>query len=94
MAGKNYVKGTDPLTDARLADFHIAAAGGYTLLGLSEKDYKDLASMCIQYSRDMVKKAVITAYNDYTVHGTKIRNFGGMVRTIIRSMLSVDRAAA
>lgn len=94
MAGKEYIQGTDPLADARLSSYHIAAASGYTLLGLSEKDYKDLASMCIQYSRDMVQKAVITVYNDYTVHGTEIRNFGGIVRTIIRSMLSADRAAA
>ena len=50
--------------------------------------------MCIQYSRDMVQKAIITVYNDYTVHGTEIRNFGGIVRTIIRSMLSADRDAA
>lgn len=94
MAGKKYIQGADPLTDARLSSYHIAAASGYTLLGLSEKDYKDLASMCIQYSRDMVQKAIITVYNDYTVHGTEIRNFGGIVRTIIRSMLSADRAAA
>lgn len=94
MAGKEYIQGADPLADARLSSYHIAAASGYTLLGLSEKDYKDLASMCIQYSRDMVQKAVITVYNDYTVHGTEIRNFGGIVRTIIRSMLSADRAAA
>ena len=69
-------------------------AGGYELLSLSEKDYKDLASMCVQYSRDMVRKAVISVYNDYTLHGTEIRNFGGIVRTIIRAMLSADRAAA
>lgn len=94
MAGKEYIQGADPLADARLSSYHIAAASGYTLLGLSEKDYKDLASMCIQYSRDMVQKAIITVYNDYTVHGTEIRNFGGIVRTIIRAMLSADRAAA
>lgn len=94
MAGKGYIQGTDPLTDARLADFHIAAAGGYSLLILTDKDYKDLASMCVQYSRGIVRKAVITVYNDYTVHGTEIRNFGGIVRTVIRAMLSADKAAA
>lgn len=94
MAGKNYVKGADPLADARLADFHIAVTGSYPLLGLSEKDYKDLASMCVQYSRDMVRKAVITVYNDYTLHGTEIRNFGGIVRTVIRAMLSAVKEAA
>lgn len=94
MAGKKYIQGADPLADARLSSYRIVAASGYTLLGLSEKDYKDLASMCIQYSRDMVQKAIITVYNDYTVHGTEIRNFGGIVRTIIRAMLSADRAAA
>ncbi len=94
MAGKTYIKGADPLADARLADYRIAAAGGYTLLALSDKDYKDLASMCVQYSRDMVRKAVITVYNDYTVHGTEIRNYGGIVRTVIRAMLSAAKEAA
>ena len=94
MAGKSYIKGADPLTDARLADFRIAAAGSYTLLALSEKDYKDLASMCIQYSRDNVRKAVTAVYNGYILHGTEIRNFGGVVRIAIRAMLSADRAAA
>ena len=94
QAGRTYLHGADPLADARLEDYHIAMAGGYELLSLSEKDYKDLASMCVQYSRDMVRKAVISVYNDYTLHGTEIRNFGGIVRTIIRAMLSADRAAA
>ena len=94
MAGKSYIKGADPLTDARLAVFRIAAAGSYTLLALSEKDYKDLASMCIQYSRDNVRKAVSAVYNGYILHGTEIRNFGGIVRITIRAMLSADRAAA
>ena len=94
MAGKSYIKGADPLTDARLSVFRIAAAGSYTLLALSEKDYKDLASMCIQYSRDNVRKAVTAVYNDYILHGTEIRNFGGVVRTAIRAILSADRAAA
>ena len=94
QAGRTYLNGADPLADARLEDYHIAMAGGYELLSLSEKDYKDLASMCVQYSRDMVRKAVISVYNDYTLHGTEIRNFGGIVRTVIRAMLSADRAAA
>jgi len=94
MAGNSYIKGAAPLTDARLSGFRIAAAGSYTLLALSEKDYKDLASMCIQYSRDNVRKAVSAVYNDYILHGTEIRNFGGIVRITIRAMLSADRAAA
>lgn len=94
MAGKDYVKGADPLADARLADFHIAVTVSYPLLDLSEKDYKDLASMCVQYNRDMVRKAVITVYNEYTLHETEIRNFGGIVRTIIRAMLSAAKEAA
>lgn len=93
MAGKNYIKGADPLADARLSNFRIAIAGSYALLHLSDKDYKDLASMCVQYNRDMVQKAVITAYNDYAVHGKEIKNFGGIIRTIIRSCLSAGKAA-
>ena len=54
--------GSSVLLAELLSISHIAMAGGYELLSLSEKDYKDLASMCVQYSRDMVRKAVISVY--------------------------------
>lgn len=93
MAGENYIKGADPIVDARIEGYRIADTSKHTMLVLSDKDYKDLASMCVQYNRDLVQSAVITAYNNYTVHERDIRNFGGMIRAIIRRRLSTSRAA-
>jgi len=93
MAGKNYVKGAVPLADERLESYHIAASASYTLIPLAEKDFKDLASMCVQYSRDAVQAAVIYVYNSYMLHGTAVKNYGGLIRTAIRSMLSAAKAA-
>lgn len=93
MAGEVYISGANPLADARLAGYRIAKADGYIPLSLSDKDCRDLASMCIQYSRDTVQAAVIAAYNGYTLQGEKINNFGGLVRTIIRSFLYAEKAA-
>lgn len=92
-AGEDYIKGANPIVDARMAGYRIADTSKHTMLILSDKDYKDLASMCVQYNRDIVQSAVITAYNNYTVHGREIRNFGGMIRAIIRRCLSASRAA-
>ncbi len=94
MAGNEYVRGADPLADASLSAFRIAEAEGYAPLRLNAKDYKDLASMCVQFSRDDVRKAVITAYNQYTARGKSIKNLGGMVRTIIRGFLASRNTAA
>lgn len=94
MAGNEYVRGADPLADARLSALRITEAEGYAPLHLDAKDYKDLASMCVQFSRDAVQKAVITAYNQYTARGKSIKNFGGMVRTIIRGFTASRSTAA
>lgn len=93
MAGEGYIKGADPIVDACMESYGIADASRHTALVLSDKDYKDLASMCVQYNRDIVQSAVITAYNNYTLFGREIRNFGGMIRAIIRRCLSASRAA-
>ena len=93
MAGEVYIKDANPLADARLAGYRIAKADGYIPLSLSDKDYSDLASMCVQYDRGLVQEAVIAAYNGYTLQGKDIKNFGGLVRTIIRSFLYAEKAA-
>lgn len=93
MAGEGYIKGADPIVDAYMEGYRITDAYMHTALLLSDKDYKDLASMCVQYNRDIVQSAVITAYNNYTLLGREIRNFGGMIRAIIRRCLSASRAA-
>ena len=93
MAGEVYIRGASPLADARLAGYRIAKADRYIPLPLSDKDYRDLASMCVQYDRSLVQKAVISAYNGYTLQGKEINNFGGLVRTIIRSFLYAEKVA-
>ena len=93
MAGESYIKGADPIVDACIESYGIADSYKHPLFELSDKDYKDLASMCVQYNRDIVQSAVITAYNNYTLLGREIRNFGGMIRAIIRRRLSASRAA-
>lgn len=93
MAGEVYIKGANPLADVRLAGYRIVNADGYIPLALSGKDYADLASMCVQYDRGLVQKAVIAAYNGYTLQGKEIKNFGGLVRTIIRRFLYAEKAA-
>lgn len=93
-AGKNYIKGVNQTVDKYLSSYHIAEAEGYTLLQLCEKDYKDLAALCVQYNRDAVQEAVIKAYNTHILHGIKVRNFGGMIRSLIRINLDASRAAA
>lgn len=92
-AGGFYVKGFDPLVDARMESYHIADTSRHTTIPLSDKDYKDLASMCVQYNCDIVQSAIITAYNSYTIRGREIRNFGGLIRAIIRRCLSAGKAA-
>lgn len=94
MAGMDYVRGADPLADAHLSALRITEAEGYIPLQLADKDYKDLASMCVQFNRDIVRKAVITAYNQYTAQGQTIKNFGGMIRTIILGFQSSGSTAA
>ena len=93
MAGEVYIRGADPLADDHLVGYHIAKADGYIPLSLSDKDYSDLASMCVQYDRGLVQEAVIATYNGYTLQGKEIKNFGGLVRTIIRNFLYADKAA-
>ncbi len=94
MAGDNYLHGINLDVDSRLAGYRIAEASSYTTLQLCEKDYKDLAALCVQYNREIVQEAVITAYNEYTLRGTYIKNFGGLARTLIRIRLSALKAAA
>lgn len=93
-AGKNYVKGVNQAVDEYLSSYHIAEAKGYTLLPMCEKDYKDLAALCVQYNRAVVEKAVITAYNKFALRLIPIKNFGGLIRSLIRMRLNTCRDAA
>lgn len=81
----DYVAGEDLHIDTLLSDYHIAMNSSYPELKLSGDDFKDLANMCLQYSRTIVCRAVIAIYNQYTMHGKSIKKFGALVRTFIRN---------
>lgn len=93
-AGYAYKKGENPLIDVRLSRCGIITACSYDTIDLTEKDYHDLASMCMQYGRERVRMAVIDVYNNYTLQTRKIKNYGGLVRTLIRLRMGAFRAAA
>lgn len=93
-AGHEYEKGADPLVDARLSRFGIITACGYGTIILTEENFQDLASMCMQYGRERVRQAVIDVYNGYTLQMRKIINYGGLVRTLIRVRMGAFKAAA
>lgn len=93
-AGHEYEKGANPLADARLAHYGIITACSYDTITLTEKNFLDLASMCMQYGRERVQIAVIDVYNGYNLQGKEIKNYGGLVRTLIRRRMEALKAAA
>lgn len=46
----------------------------------------DLAALCLQYSYDIVIKALQSIYKTYKLKGTPIKNLGGLTRTVINAM--------
>lgn len=93
-AGNDYAAGEDLHIDTLLSDYHIAQNRSYPELKLSGNDFKDLANMCIQYSRSLVCRAVASIYNQYTLHGKSVKKFGALVRTFIRNNVApMDTAA-
>lgn len=93
-AGNDYVPGEDPRTDTLLADFHIASSTSYEQINLTDNDYKDLAFMCMQYNQSLVFGAIVDTYNNYILNGEKIKKFGALIRTIIRSKTAYMKHAA
>ena len=85
-AGSRYIHGINPRTDELLSMFHIKSFYSYLPLELSDGDYKDLASMSVQYSSELVHNAISIAYNQYIIRGKKIKQFGALIRSIIRNM--------
>lgn len=85
-AGPCYIHGINPRTDELLSMFHIKSFYSYLPLELSDGDYKDLASMSVQYSSELVHNAISIAYNQYIIRGKKIKQFGALIRSIIRNM--------
>ena len=93
-AGNDYVPGEDPRIDTLLADFHIASSTSYDQINLTDNDYKDLAFMCMQYNQSLVFGAIVDTYNNYILNGEKIKKFGALIRTIIRSKTAYMKHAA
>ena len=92
-AGHHYIHGINPDTDNKLSRLHITSFFSYPLLELSDQDYKDLASMSVQYSSKLVHNAISIAYNQYTIYGKKIKQYGALIRSIIRNMTVYKNAS-
>lgn len=84
----------DEDTDALLHMFHIDSLSKYPPLTVTEKDLKDLSSMCVQYNSILVKKAISSIYNRYIARSIKIENFGALVRTFIRHSYHIFEIAS
>lgn len=93
-AGKDYVAGEDLHIDTLLSDYHIELSRSYPELKLSGSDFKDLANMCVQYSRSIVCNTVTAIYNQYTLHNKPVKNFGALVRTFIRNRVEPQNMVA
>lgn len=73
-------------TQALLAMFSIGSFSTYPTLMLTNDDYYDLASMCVQYNLKMVKQAISCIYNDYIARHIPVDSFGALTRHYIRNM--------
>lgn len=73
-------------TQALLTMFSIGSFHRYPSLILTNDDYRDLASMCIQYNMNMVKQAISCVYNDYIAKRRPVESFGALTRHYIRNM--------
>lgn len=73
-------------TQALLTMFSIGSFSKYPALILTNDDYTDLASMCVQYNMNMVKQAISSIYNDYIARHIPVESFGALTRSYIRKM--------
>lgn len=76
----------DERTQALLTMFSIGSFSSYPALMLTNDDYFDLASMCVQYNMNMVKQAISCIYNDYIARHIPVDSFGALTRYYIRNM--------
>lgn len=63
--------------------FEGTEAGDLKCWFFTAVEIADLASLCLQYSWHTVLKALQNIYKTYRLTGTKIRNLGGLTRSII-----------
>lgn len=76
----------DERTQALLTMFSIGSFSAYPALRLTDDDYFDLASMCVQYNMNLVKHAISCIYNDYIARHIPVDSFGALTRHYIRNM--------
>lgn len=62
----------------------------YRLLTLRELDLEDLAQLALQYSYNLVLKALSDIYKSYILKERTINNIGGLLRTVIVSSINSD----
>lgn len=61
------------------------ASDGYTKWAITPEQAEDLASLCIQFSYDIVIKALQSIYKTYRSVKAPIKNIGGLARRLITS---------
>ncbi len=86
LANDNGPYADNERTEALLTMFSIGSFCQYPALILTNDDYRDLASMCIQYNLNMVKQAISCVYNDYIAKRRSVESFGALTRHYIRNM--------
>ena len=60
----------------------------FQFIKIKDYEYDDLAQLAMQYSYNYVITALSTVYNNYILHEREITNLGGLLRTIIISMIN------
>ncbi|MCM1561810.1 MAG: hypothetical protein NC123_20100 [Butyrivibrio sp.] len=70
--------------DSILATLDISPSEKYPSLCLKISDYRDLASLALQYNLDMVHRTISLIYNKYILQNRPIEKIGALARTIIR----------
>ena len=75
------------IRDSKFADFFTEPETiEYRCWFFTKLEIADLASLCLQYSYDIVIKALQSIYKTYKLRGTPIKNLGGLTRTVINAM--------
>ena len=73
--------------DSKFADFFTEPETvEYRCWFFTKLEIADLASLCLQYSYDILIKALQSIYKTYKLRGTPIKNLGGLTRTVINAM--------
>ncbi len=94
LANDKNISADDDRTQTLLTMFSIGSFSTYPALILTNDDYFDLASMCVQYNMNMVKHAISSIYNDYIARHIPVESFGALTRHCIRNMSVLNISAS